>query len=212
MNKNKPPTYQTENQEYYKNFVKKDIILRNILSFIGSVIILTSGVLVLFSPTGNISYHLREIIATTAIGGAVLIWVVILYTHLKDKKKEIKVFGIFIDKDGLHIPHREKHWKFNEIEFVFIDEDYHPLLGLVVVKTTKTRPMNITQPLLKNPKKFWSKLPNKDKASNTFDVRLIEDMDKFIKTLSYYGVKVYWRRKGCNKIEVMNPEKQETLK
>ena len=204
MNKNKPPLYQTHNQELYKKFIRKENKYGSILSLIVSIIILISGLLVLFSPTSNLSYNLRLILSILAIGGAMSIWIAVLYVHLKDKKKKITAFGVFIDEEELHIPYREKHWKFKDIEFIFIDENYHPFLGLVVVKTTKTKPVNITPDLLNKPKKLWSKLLTTDKTSNAFDVRLIENMDHFIKTLLYYGVKIYWRKKGADKIEVIN--------
>ena len=166
------------------------------------VIILVGGIIALISNSFPIPFSIFIIVVAAFF---MLSPIIIAKTWRKNYNK-----GILISGEGLSV--FNDHWKFDEIEFVFIDEDYHPLLGLVVVKTTKTKPMNITQKLLENPKKFWAKIPQRDKTFNNFDVKLISNLDDFVEKLKSYGVKVYWRRKGSNKIEVMNPEKQETLK
>jgi hypothetical protein len=165
-------------------------------AYLGAFILLIIYLLILWQNNFKFKFLDPSIIAL--IGSVSLLLVTTVgYIFNKRFEKQGKA-GIRVNSNGLYIGRiaGKNTFVFNEIEFVLFDESYKEFL----VKTTNTKHIEIYDQLLQNPKKFWLKIPIKERY-NGYGINSIADKKKLVDVLKYYGVKIYLRRANKELIE-----------
>jgi len=198
----------SHDKEYYKDLLFHEFKLHELLPcIIAGIITLSLGLWILvFHPSFKyVSLWVLKELSILLIFVGVFFFLLPVYIFKQNRMILKKgLFGVRIDEEGIWFFNRKKHWSYKDIDFLFIDEGYHPILGLIVIKTMQTPHVNITHNLMQNPKKFWSEIPWKDKTFNSWDTKMVKNLDEFIDALRYYDVKVYRRRKGSAIVEAVN--------
>lgn len=192
----------TKNKKYYKGYLSQDN--KKVLLVVFSAVF-GMGVSI-YAYIDSPSLNTIEYIFPFFIG-CFFVAVFFPLSYRQDKiLLEKGLFGLQINEESLRFfgrmkffRQKKKYWSLEDIDFVFIDEN----IGFTVIKTVSTPQINIDSSLLQKPKKFWLKIHWKDRYNN-FNTKMISDLEVFINALRYYGVKVYYRRKGSNVIEVAN--------
>ena len=165
-------------------------------AYLGAFILLIAYLLILWQNNFKIEF-LHP--ATIALIGSVSLLLILTVGYFLNKRFENQgKAGIRVNSKSIYIGRMvgKSIFDFGEIEFVLFDELYKEFL----VKTTNTKHIEINDKLLQNPKKFWLKIPIKERY-NGYSINSIADQQKLVDVLKHYGVKVYLRKANKELIE-----------